>query len=625
MRLHFLLGAPLLSAAIAFVGCGSSDSDTQGPAVEPDGSAGGGGAPFEEGGVESGTDASVSTDAASDSDALPPVDAADAPFDAPAEQDSAIGDVAIEDAPEESAAEAGPDSGLDLGGGLTLFPSDPTPGQSVTLRYTGVLAAASNVHVHYGFNGWNEVQGASLSSQDDGTGNLDFFVEDAMSGSPGGVWEHTLVLPADARALHVVLYSVQGADRTWDSNAGMDYNAGFPVVLYGPALTWDGTVQPHDGVIVNFHTGWPCKGRVDYGTGGTLASSVTEPAPGRAHHVRLAGLSASSTWSYRVSCDALTDPAVRTFRTAGPQSSKFSFVVMGDVQEGGEANRWKRTADRVMTAHADAAFVLLTGDMPWNDKPGAWWTFFDQGRELLGSHAIVPAKGNHDVNLGETAPGKTTMERLFALDAMSGSETHYVLRYGAAAFVVLDSQYSDGFASGTGDQYTWAAQRMQGPPVSDATWVFASWHVPPYNAGARHWLEQGTFRDITALFDGKVDWVFGGHEHLYQRMRPMRFNGVQAPSASYGRGAGDGIGYVVVPPAAAWPETALIPSTDPKSYYRDRLAYPLVPKSTDTAPSENGYGVVSLDGNEFRLETWGVGGPGAPVNPHLIDQVSYTR
>jgi len=623
MLFRSLLRFTIVPAVIAFAGCGSSE-EAQGPQVpELDGSAGGDGQ-SEEDGAAPDADSSVPNDAVSDSDAQPGPDA-DAGNDGPVQQDSAGDDALAEDAPSEAGPDAAPDLGLDLGGGLTLFPSHPAPGQSVTLKYSGALAGASNVHVHYGFNGWNELAGAALSSQDDGTGNLDFFAEEAMAPASGGAWETTIALPAGARALHVVLFSEQGADRTWDSNAGLDYNAGFPVVLYGPALTWDGTVQPHDGVIVNFHTGWPCKGRIEYGTGGTLSNTVEEPAPGRAHHVKLAGLSSSSVYSYRVACGAHTDPAVRAFRTAGAQSSKFSFLVMGDVQEGGEANRWKRTADFLMQDHSDAAFIVLTGDLPWNDKPGAWWTFFDQGRELLGSRAIVPAKGNHDVNLGETAPGKTTIERLLAIDATSGSETHYVLRYGTAAFLVLDSQYPDGFVPGTGDQYAWAAQRMVAPPISDATWVFASWHVPPYNAGARHWLEQGAFREVTSLFDGKLDWVFGGHEHLYQRTRPMRFNGIKASSSNYGRGPNDGIGYVVVPPAAAWPETTLIPSTDPKSYYRDRLAYPVVPMSTDTAPSENGYVVVDLDGNAFHLETWGVGGPGAPANPHLIDQVTYTR
>lgn len=623
MRLRALLLIALVPAAIALAGCSSSDGETVVPVPELDGSAGGDGQPAEAG-LEGDADSSVGQDASSDPDVLSEPDS-EAGEDGAGPQDAVGDEPLVEDAPVDAAPEAGPDLGLDLGGGLTLFPSHAAPGQSVTLRYGGALAGSSNVHVHYGFNGWNAVAGASLVSQDDGTGNLDFFAEAPMAPATGGAWETAIALPAGVRALHVVLFSQQGTVRTWDNNGGLDYNAGFPVVLHGPVLTWDGTVQPHDGVIVNFHTGWPCAGRIEFGPGGTLSGLVEEPAPGRGHHVKLAGLAAATDYSYRVSCGDRTDPAVRTFRTAGAQSAKFSFLVMGDVQEDGEAGRWKRTADFVMQAHADASFLVLTGDLPWNDKPGAWWTFFDQGRELLGSRAIVPAKGNHDVNLGETAPGKTSLERLLALDATSGSETHYVLRYGTAALLVLDSQFPADFVSGTGAQYAWAAQRLQAQPLSDATWVFASWHVPPYNAGARHWLEQGAYRDMTSLFDGKLDWVFGGHEHLYQRTRPMRFNGVTAPSSAYGRGAGDGIGYVVVPPAAAWPETGLIPSADPKAYYRDRLAYPVVPISTDTAPSENGYVVVAIDGNTFHLETWCVGGPGAPLNPHLIDQVTYTR
>jgi hypothetical protein len=108
-------------------------------------------------------------------------------------------------------------------------------------------------------------------------------------------------------------------------------------------------------------------------------------------------------------------------------------------------------------------------------------------------------------------------------------------------------------------------------------------------------------------------------------MRPLRYNGLIASSGHYGRGSSDGVGYLVVPPAAAWPETDLLAHTDPKAYYRDRLAYPVAAPTTDKVSSENGYVVVEVNGLTLKVQSWGVGGPGALLDPHLVDQVSYTR
>lgn len=366
-------------------------------------------------------------------------------------------------------ADPTPDPGLDLGHGVLLRPSRPVAGQPVTIEYHGPLETESNVHLHYGFNGWNEVAGPTLSSADDGTGNLDFFVESPMTRSSSGAWSATVTLPAEARALHLVFFSEAGATRTWDANGGLDFNAGLPLVLFGPALTWDGTVQPHDGIVVNFHTGWPCKASVSYGLGGALTQSATESTPARGHFVRLAGLQPGSRYSYRVACDGLADPALRSFDTAVADAAKFEFVVLGDIQENGETNRWRRTADLVQKNHPRASFLLLTGDQPANDKTGFWWSFFDQARELLGSHPILPTKGNHDVNLGNPAKGETSFERLFQLDRSSGSETWYSVRYGAAAFLVLDGEYPEDFAKDVGAQYSWARSATQDPKVAGAT------------------------------------------------------------------------------------------------------------------------------------------------------------
>jgi 3',5'-cyclic AMP phosphodiesterase CpdA len=280
-------------------------------------------------------------------------------------------------------------------------------------------------------------------------------------------------------------------------------------------------------------------------------------------------------------------------------------------------------ASAIVADHDDAEFVLFVGDLPWNDKPGLWWTFFDRGRELFARKPLVAVPGNHDTPTVNSNTDTSRLRSWFGL--ASPSDTSRALRWGPAGLLLLDSERPDDFLLTTGAQYQLAAQTIQAWGSDPPTWSFAAFHVPPYNAGARHAADQGTFRDVTGLFDGAIDWVLGGHEHLAQRTKPMRYNGQLAGSGSYGRGPTDGVGYLVLPPAGAWPETGLIAWDDPKAYYRDRLAFPVPVAQQNTIESEIGYAIVRLAGSAITLEVWGMGDYASAHAPVLRDSVSYTR
>ena len=56
-----------------------------------------------------------------------------------------------------------------------------------------------------------------------------------------------------------------------------------------------------------------------------------------------------------------------------------------------------------------------------------------------------------------------------------------------------------------------------------ATWRFVSFHQPGFNSSKTHFGEQ-YMRVLAPIFeDGKVDVVFNGHVHNYQRSYPLRF------------------------------------------------------------------------------------------------------
>lgn len=561
-------------------------------------------------------------DAEAGTDALPDAPEQDGPLDGPIDvspdvpadaPEEAEADAPVEDAPPDQ--DAG-DTWVELGPGVWVTPPRPTPGETLRIRYEGALASGTNVVMHYGYNGWNEVVGTGATGTDDGTSNLDYFVDLPLTPDAGS---HVgdVALPSDARAIHMVFRATVSGSEAWDNHAGRDFNLGVRFPYLGPFLTLEPGSSASDHVVVHFHTGMRCEGYVEVGAGSP--TTMVAGATGFMHHVPLTGLSPDTSYSYRVGCKGLPPSDTFSFRTAPVASPSLTFAVASDAQDNGEWGRWSEVAQAIEAR--DPSLVVFAGDLAWNDKPGLWWTFFDAGRGLLAGRPLLAVPGNHDTPTVGTHPDTGTFAWLFGLD-VPGKALARNLSFGPASFVLMSTETPGDFAVGAA-QYAWCQQQLAG--MSSRPWVFAVLHAPPYNAGVRHVGEQGTFRDVTGLFDGVVDWSFSGHEHLYQRMKPMRYNGVLAPSGVYGRGAQDGVGYVVLPPGGAWPESTIVAWDDPKAHYRDRLAYPVPAGQQSTVPSEGGFLMVALEGKQVTMTTYGMGTIQAPGPLHVVDEVSYTK
>lgn len=95
---------------------------------------------------------------------------------------------------------------------------------------------------------------------------------------------------------------------------------------------------------------------------------------------------------------------------------------------------------------------------------------------------------------------------------------NYSFDYGDGHFLCLDSNlYCDPTAATYQD---WIAADLKG---TDAAWKFVTFHHPGFNVGAGHYREQH-MRALSPVFErAGVDLVLHGHEHTYQRTRPLRF------------------------------------------------------------------------------------------------------
>ncbi len=285
--------------------------------------------------------------------------------------------------------------------------------------------------------------------------------------------------------------------------------------------------------------------------------------PHRVYHLGLTGLEPGKTFSYRISKDhqAVFEAEARAPRPAG---QKQRFVVFGDC--GANTPQQKAIAYRTFLSKPD--YVMITGDIVYgkglvSEYRTNFWPIYNAdnaspfaGAPLLRSTLFLAAPGNHDIasrDLGKTpdglayfyywfqplngpvapegsslvapvvGPEETKKAFLEAAGPAFPRMANFSFDYGNAHWTVLD-------ANATVD---WTDSQLQEWVASDleaakgARWRFVSFHQPGFSSSKTHFNEQ-YMRILSPIFEaGKVDLVFNGHVHNYQRTYPMTF--VPAP------------------------------------------------------------------------------------------------
>jgi hypothetical protein len=252
------------------------------------------------------------------------------------------------------------------------------------------------------------------------------------------------------------------------------------------------------------------------------------------------------------------------FTTRQPRGGKIRFVAFGD-------NSYGDISDRAIAYHAYVQhpdFVMNCGDNVYDSgTDNEYQRFFfpvynsdvahvRQGAPLLRSVPFYTVIANHDVqdkdaNGHEIADFKKNPDALAFYTAMhlplngpvlptyptpimgpaeavtafrtaAGARyprmANYSFDYGDAHVLCLDSnRYID---PNDGPLQDWIAQDLS---ATDARWKFVVFHHPPFNVGDEHYKVQH-MRVLSPLFERhRVDIVMSGHEHTYQRPRPLTF------------------------------------------------------------------------------------------------------
>lgn len=286
--------------------------------------------------------------------------------------------------------------------------------------------------------------------------------------------------------------------------------------------------------------------------------AVGANAARKVYNASLTGLVSGSTFNYRV---LKAGKVVFTSEGLAPKSAEqsYRFVAFADIGAG--TPEQKPLAYRAFVSKPD--LVVVPGDIVYehglvSEYEPTFWPIYnadaasEAGAPLMRSVPFVTAPGNHDTDTRDldkfpdalayfmfwdqplnglaASEGSATVPPLIASDEhrkafieAAGEAypkmTNYSFNYGNAHWTVLDSNpYVDWTNKELND---WVANDLAS--AKDATWRFVMFHHPGFNSAREHY-EQQHMRLLSPIFEaGKVDIVFNGHVHNYQRSFPLTF------------------------------------------------------------------------------------------------------
>lgn len=280
--------------------------------------------------------------------------------------------------------------------------------------------------------------------------------------------------------------------------------------------------------------------------------------PHRVYSAILPGLKAGQKIDYRILAG---DSERFKGSVMAPKSDRqaYTFAVFGDCGVAGAEQA--QVAYQTYLAKPD--FVILTGDLVYGSGYVSQYrkNFFPyytaelaspkNGAPLFSSSLVAASPGNHDILNRDFAKSSEALAYFYywnqplngplesvgakSTPTLSGPEerqkaflanagpaypvmANYSFDYGNAHWTMLDANpYVDWSDP---ELRKWLAEDLA--KASKKTWRFVAYHHPGFHSSDSH-QEQKQMRLVADLFEqGKVDVVFNGHVHNYQRSKPIQ-------------------------------------------------------------------------------------------------------
>lgn len=242
------------------------------------------------------------------------------------------------------------------------------------------------------------------------------------------------------------------------------------------------------------------------------------------YHVELSGLTQGREYRYKIG------GFEGSFRV--PQESDVTrFLYLGDVQfqeSMEEYEEWGQMVRRVYREHPDLDFAVIGGDLVNSPGELPQWEAFLEACDVFAKLPLATVAGNH-----EGVHSNYTYQKLFALpddaeEDQSGEE-FYSLDFGNVRMLMMDSSFLTEERRQSMGKDAWAKeeQRVEAWIRSrtgscEKPWLAAVIHHPVYGMHDEDTVSPQIRRLWAPLLEtGGVRIVFSGHQHLYQRTRPI--------------------------------------------------------------------------------------------------------
>jgi hypothetical protein len=188
--------------------------------------------------------------------------------------------------------------------------------------------------------------------------------------------------------------------------------------------------------------------------------------------------------------------------TMGAQAAAQSetIIVYGDTRTNHDIHR--KIVSHVITFRPVA--VISTGDQVNDGRIADEWVVFNEIiAPIRKTSEFYPLLGNHERNA----------DLYFKNFQLPGNERWYSVRKGPMIFFMLDSNSLIGPGS---NQHVWLEKELRNVP-KDVKIVAAVYHHPAISSGPYPDEKNLQKRLLPLLEKHKIDIVFAGHEHVYER------------------------------------------------------------------------------------------------------------
>lgn len=417
----------------------------------------------------------------------------------------------------------------------------------------------------------------------------------------------------DPAPIHVHVGITEAAESTFNVNWRTDVGTELSQILFGTdEAAVDAADAPTDGV----------EGR----TGHTFVYetpflNLLEKEDVRVHEVHVCGLEPATTYFYKVGGPGNWSEVfdVATAPTLG-STEPWTFAASGDSRNN-TAGVWQLAQRQILEAGAD--LHVFSGDaVDIGISQAQWDEFFtaaDGDFEVQDALARIPfmvSNGNHD-NLQINYLAQFALPQDVSDGEQGQGEEWYSFDYANAHFVILNDTVADDDVI-AGAEADWLRADLEAVDRSVTPWVFAIHHRNLYTCMSSHSPNGTTRAAWQPIYDElEVDAVFQGHNHIYERSKPIRGltdgnEGIVAAEGANGVPTFDSAGSGSGGPSGTIYFTAAA------------IGAPLYDVSdscetTEVATSEPNYLLVSIEDRTITLTARNI------ESGAVIDELTYTK